>query len=71
MRYMLHLPLRPHARLAQNEELGCTGREARIGRGLGKMTRRKREITGLANEQDFPHLVELAAPPEGFRGAFL
>ena len=24
------------------------------------MTRRKREITGLANEQDFPHLVELA-----------
>jgi hypothetical protein len=35
------------------------------------MTRRKREITGLANEQDFPHLVELAAPPEGFRGAFL
>jgi hypothetical protein len=68
---MLHLPLRPHARLAQNEELGCTGREARRGRGLGKMTRRKREITGLANEQDFPHLVELAAPPEGFRGAFL
>ncbi len=35
------------------------------------MTRRKREITGLANEQDFPHLVELAVPPEGFgRGAF-
>jgi hypothetical protein len=24
------------------------------------MTRRKREITGLANEQDLPHLVELA-----------
>jgi hypothetical protein len=35
------------------------------------MTRRKREITGLANEQDFPHVVELAVPPEGFRGAFL
>ena len=35
------------------------------------MTRRKREITGLANEQDFPHLVELAVPPEGFRGTFL
>jgi predicted acylesterase/phospholipase RssA len=34
------------------------------------MTRRKREITGLANEQDFPHLVELALPPGGFRGAF-
>ena len=32
------------------------------------MTRRKREITGLANEQDFPHVVELAVPPEGFRG---
>jgi hypothetical protein len=35
------------------------------------MTRRKREIVGLANEQDLPHLVELAVPPEGFRGAFL
>jgi hypothetical protein len=68
---MLHLPLRPHARLAQNEELGCTGREARRGRGLGKMTRRKREITGLANEQDFPHLVELTFPPGGFRSVFL
>ena len=35
------------------------------------MTRRKREIAGLANEQDFPHLVELALPPGGFGGAFL
>jgi hypothetical protein len=35
------------------------------------MTRRKREITGLANEQDFPHLVELAVPPEGFGRGFL
>jgi hypothetical protein len=35
------------------------------------MTRRKREITGLVNERDFPHLVELALPPGGFRGAFL
>jgi len=34
------------------------------------MTRRRREISGLANEQDFPHVVELAVPPEGFRGAF-
>jgi hypothetical protein len=33
------------------------------------MTRRKREITGLANEQDFPHLVELALPSGGFRGS--
>ncbi len=35
------------------------------------MTRRKREIVGLTNEQDFPHLVELAVPQGGFRGAFL
>ena len=35
------------------------------------MTRRKREITGLANELDFPYLVELALPPGGFRSVFL
>jgi hypothetical protein len=35
------------------------------------MTRRKREIVGLANEQDFPHLVELALPPGGFGSVFL
>ena len=35
------------------------------------MTRRKREITGLANEQDFPHLVELALPLGPFRRVFL
>jgi hypothetical protein len=35
------------------------------------MTRRKREIIGLANEQEFPHLVELAVPPGGFRSVFL
>jgi hypothetical protein len=28
------------------------------------MTRRKREIVRLTNERDFPHLVELALPPE-------
>jgi hypothetical protein len=39
--------------------------------GLGEMTRRKREIVGLTNEQDFPHLVELALPPGGFRSVFL
>jgi hypothetical protein len=33
------------------------------------MTRRKR--AGLRNERDFPHLVELALPPEGFRSVFL
>ena len=35
------------------------------------MTHRKREIIGLRNERDFPHVVELALPPEGFRGVFL
>ena len=35
------------------------------------MTRRKREIIGLRNERDFPYLVELALPPEGFRSVFL
>jgi len=35
------------------------------------MSRRKREITRLTNERDFPHLVELAVPPRGFRSAFL
>jgi len=35
------------------------------------MTPRNREITGFANEQDFPHLVELALPPGGFRSVFL
>jgi hypothetical protein len=35
------------------------------------MTRRKREIIGLTNERDFPHLVELALPPGGFRSVFL
>jgi hypothetical protein len=35
------------------------------------MTRRKLEIIGLGNEQDFPHLVELVLPPAGFRGVLL
>jgi hypothetical protein len=35
------------------------------------MTRRKREIVGLTNERDFPHLVELALAPGGFRSVFL
>ena len=38
--------------------------------GLGEMTRRKREIVGLTNERDFPHLVELALPPGGFSQSF-
>ncbi len=35
------------------------------------MTRRKREIVGLRNERDFPHLVELALPLGPFRSVFL
>ena len=35
------------------------------------MRRRKSEFIRFANERDFPHLVELALPPEGFRSVFL
>ena len=35
------------------------------------MTRRKREIIGLTNERDFPHLVELALPLGPFRSVIL
>jgi hypothetical protein len=35
------------------------------------MTRRKREIIGLTNERDFPHLVELAFPLGPSRSVFL
>jgi hypothetical protein len=35
------------------------------------MIRRKSEMVRLTNERDFPHLVELALPPEGFRDVFL
>jgi hypothetical protein len=31
----------------------------------------KREILRLTNERDFPHLVELVLPPEGFRSVLL
>jgi len=33
--------------------------------------RRKSEFVSLTNERDFPHLVELALPPEGFRSVLL
>jgi hypothetical protein len=36
-----------------------------------RMVRRKSEIVRLKNERDFPHLVELAFPPEGFRDVLL
>jgi hypothetical protein len=45
------LPFRPLAGLAQNEELGCAGHEARSGRRLGQMSRRKSEITGHSEQQ--------------------
>ena len=32
-----------------------------------KVARRKGEITGATNERDFPHVVELALPPDGFK----
>jgi hypothetical protein len=35
------------------------------------MTRRKREMTGLSNERDFPHLVELALPTKDSRSVLL
>jgi hypothetical protein len=60
--------------LAQNEERECTGREARSGGGLGEMTRhirRKSEFVRLTSERDFPHLIELALPPKGFRDVLL
>ena len=31
------------------------------------MARRKGEITGATNERDFPHVVELALPQDGFK----
>jgi hypothetical protein len=57
--------------LDQEQELGGTSGQTRSRRGLGEMTRRKREIIGLTNERDFPHLVELTFPPGGFRSVFL
>ena len=62
---------RPLTRLAQNEEPGMRGGDAGGRRGLGEMSRRKREMVGLTNERDFPHLVELTFPPGGFRSVFL
>ena len=35
------------------------------------MTRRRRELIGLTNERDFPHLVEITFTPRGFRSVFL
>jgi hypothetical protein len=38
---------------------------------MTKTIRRKSETVRLTNERDFPHLVELALPPGGFRSFFL
>jgi hypothetical protein len=43
----LRLPLRPLARLAQNEELGCTGGEARRGGRMGQ------EQTAMISASDY------------------
>jgi hypothetical protein len=34
---------------------------------MTRRIRRKSEFVRFTNERDFPHLVELALPPEGFR----
>jgi len=34
---------------------------------VARMSRRKYVITARMNERDYPHIVELALPPEGFR----
>ena len=38
---------------------------------MTKTIRRKSETVRLTNEREFPHLVELALPPEGFRSILL
>jgi len=38
---------------------------------MTRHVRRKTEVVGLANEQHFPHLVEVAVLPEGLRDALL
>src|SRR5262245_20153331 len=38
---------------------------------MTKTIRRKSETVRLTNEREFPHLVELSLPPEGFRSILL
>jgi hypothetical protein len=38
---------------------------------MTRRIRRKTEFVRLTNERDFPHRVELALPPEGFRDVLL
>src|SRR6516225_3026662 len=58
-------------RLAEMKNPACAADAARSGAGLDEMTRRKSEFVRLTNERDFPHLVELALAPGGFRSVFL
>src|SRR5580704_14941940 len=70
----LALPLRPVAALDQEQESGGTGGETRGGGGLDVMTRRVRrrsETVRFKNERDFPHVAEIALPPERFCGVLL
>src|SRR5215472_14005637 len=48
-----------------------SGDSAHRKSSMTKTIRRKSETVRLANERDFPHLVELALPPEGFRSVLL
>ena len=38
---------------------------------MTRRVHRKSETVRLRNEHDFPHLVELVLPPEGFRSVLL
>jgi predicted PolB exonuclease-like 3'-5' exonuclease len=53
----LRLSVRPLARLAQDEERRCTGREARSRRGLGKATL-----------HEISRIMGLPGKPKGFDG---
>jgi bifunctional non-homologous end joining protein LigD len=55
------LPLRPLARLAQNEERGCAGREARSGGGLGKRAQAMMELERKHLVQADRHIAECKA----------
>jgi hypothetical protein len=59
----------PRSGVPELSGVSLVSREARLHAltGTNVMSRRKVEITGLMNERDFPHVVELALPPGGFR----
>ena len=66
-------PLQRHA-LTYIKDPGRVSEEERTGQQSAEMTRhvrRKSEVVGLANEQHFPHLVEVAVSPEGLHDALL